>query len=250
MSPLTGNLTGRFRTGRPKKCFMRFEAIMKRSEINSLLAEGAGFFQSMGFHLPPFARFSIPDWRKIRNDAGEIFDLRLGWDVTDFGFGRYPEIGLLLFTIRNGKIGPSHLKTYAEKIMLIRTNQITPLHFHHSKTEDIINRGGGSLVFTFYRADASDRLSPEPVEIVTDGIRRTVKAGEKVAFAPGESVTLPPRLYHAFHAEGSPVMAGEVSSVNDDRGDNRFFEPVGRFPVIEEDEEPRFLLSNEYFNFL
>jgi D-lyxose ketol-isomerase len=105
-------------------------------------------------------------------------------------------------------------------------------------------------VFSFYRADASDGLSPDPVEIVTDGVRCTVKAGEKVAFAPGESVTLPPRLYHAFHAEGSPVMTGEVSSVNDDQKDNRFYEPIGRFPEIEEDEEPRYLLCNEYSKFI
>ena len=223
---------------------------MKRSEINALLAEGRDFFRSMGFHLPPFAHYSIADWRKIRNDAKEIVDLGLGWDVTDFGLGRYPEIGLLLFTIRNGKINSPYLKTYAEKVMLIKAGQVTPLHFHHSKTEDIINRGGGSLVFTFYRADASDGLSPDPVEIVTDGVRRTVKAGEKIAFSPGESVTLPPRLYHSFHAEGSPVMTGEVSSVNDDQGDNRFYEPVGRFPEIEEDEEPALLLCNDYMKFI
>jgi D-lyxose ketol-isomerase len=223
---------------------------MKRSEINALLAEGRDFFQSMGFRLPPFAHYSIADWRKVRNDAKEIFDLGLGWDVTDFGLGRYSETGLLLFTIRNGKIDSPYSKTYAEKVMLVKADQVTPLHFHHAKTEDIINRGGGSLVFTFYRADPSDGLSPDPLEIVTDGVRRTVRAGEKVVLSPGESVTLPPRLYHSFHAKGSPVMAGEVSSVNDDRKDNRFYELVGRFPEIEEDEEPRFLLCNEYLKFL
>jgi len=223
---------------------------MKRSEINALLAEGRDFFRSMGFHLPPFAHYSIADWRKIRNDAKEIVDLGLGWDVTDFGLGRYPEIGLLLFTIRNGKINSPYSKIYAEKIMMVKVGQVTPLHFHHSKTEDIINRGGGSLVFTFYRADASDGLSTASVKIVADGVRRTVNAGEKVAFRPGESVTLPPRLYHSFHAEGSPVMTGEVSSVNDDQNDNRFYEPVGRFPEIEEDEEPALLLCNDYMKFI
>ena len=39
---------------------------------------------------------------------------------------------------------------------------------------------------------------------------------------------------------------GEVSQVNDDRTDNRFEPPVGRFPAIEEDEAPYRLLCTEY----
>jgi D-lyxose ketol-isomerase len=223
---------------------------VKRSQINSLITEAAEFFLSMGFRLPPFAFYSMADWRKTRNDAREIFDVGLGWDITDFGLGRYSETGLLLFTIRNGRPGSDYLKTYAEKIMLVKVNQVTPLHFHHLKTEDIINRGGGRLVFRFHHADDAGGLSMNPVKIVTDGVRRTVKAGAKVALGPGESVTLPPGLYHSFHAEGAPVMTGEVSSVNDDLGDNRFYEPVGRFPEIEEDEEPKHLLCNEYAKFV
>jgi D-lyxose ketol-isomerase len=223
---------------------------MKRSQINALISEAADFFRFMGFRLPPFAFYSVADWRKARNEAREVFDVGLGWDVTDFGLGRYSETGLLLFTIRNGRAGSVYSKSYAEKIMQVRVSQVTPLHFHHFKTEDIINRGGGALVFEFYRADDSGGLSMDPVEIVTDGARRTVKAGAQVAFGPGESVTLTPGLYHSFHAEGSPVMTGEVSSVNDDREDNRFYEPVGRFPEIEEDEPPKFLLCNEYLKFI
>jgi D-lyxose ketol-isomerase len=41
-------------------------------------------------------------------------------------------------------------------------------------------------------------------------------------------------------------MAGEVSSVNDDKTDNRFLEAPGRFPKIDEDEPPAFLLCSEY----
>ena len=33
---------------------------------------------------------------------------------------------------------------------------------------------------------------------------------------------------------------------NDDANDNRFYEELGRFPKIEEDEEPYRLLCNEY----
>ena len=35
-------------------------------------------------------------------------------------------------------------------------------------------------------------------------------------------------------------------SGNDDDNDNRFYESVGRFPSIEEDERPYRLLCNEY----
>ena len=34
--------------------------------------------------------------------------------------------------------------------------------------------------------------------------------------------------------------------VNDDNTDNRFLNPMGRFPKIEEDEAPLYLLCNEY----
>ena len=33
---------------------------------------------------------------------------------------------------------------------------------------------------------------------------------------------------------------------NDDANDNRFYEKTGRFPEIEEDETPLYLLCNEY----
>ena len=47
--------------------------------------------------------------------------------------------------------------------------------------------------------------------------------------------------------EGSgDVLLGEVSMCNDDENDNRFYEPIGRFPEIEEDEEPYRLLCTEY----
>ncbi|NLM60744.1 MAG: D-lyxose/D-mannose family sugar isomerase, partial [Clostridiales bacterium] len=76
----------------------------------------------------------------------------------------------------------------------------------------------------------------------------TVPAGTELELKPGESVTLVPRMYHAFWAkEGhGPVLIGEVSQCNDDNTDNRFYETMGRFPTIEEDEEPFRLLCNEY----
>ena len=47
-----------------------------------------------------------------------------------------------------------------------------------------------------------------------------------------------PDLWHRFYGEAGkgPVFVGEVSQVNDDLADNYFFEAVGRFAAIEEDE--------------
>ena len=42
------------------------------------------------------------------------------------------------------------------------------------------------------------------------------------------------------------ASVGEVSAVNDDKSDNGFYEPVGRFPTIKEDEPPLHLLCSEY----
>jgi D-lyxose ketol-isomerase len=41
-------------------------------------------------------------------------------------------------------------------------------------------------------------------------------------------------------------LVGEVSVVNDNKSDNRFYDPIGRFPKIEEDESPLYLLVSDY----
>ena len=86
------------------------------------------------------------------------------------------------------------------------------------------------------------------VTIHSDGRHYTVPAGTQIKLCPGESITVYPYMYHDFEVEfgtGS-VLLGEVSMCNDDTNDNRFYEPMGRFPVIEEDELPYRLLCNEY----
>ena len=168
--------------------------------------------------------------------------------VTDFGRGNFPKEGLLLFTIRNGLAGSSvYTKPYAEKIMISRSEQVTLMHCHVSKTEDIINRGGGRLIFELYnrRGDAVE-LDYTPVTVSRDGERITVPAGTKLFLEPGQSLTLTPNLFHKFYGElGGDVMVGEVSAVNDDHNDNIFLEPQLRFPVIEEDEPPYRLLVSD-----
>lgn len=222
---------------------------MKRSEINDRILAAADFFDGMGFSLPPFAHWTPGDWSRKGPEAREIRDLALGWDITDFGSGSFTDTGLLLFTLRNGlPSGGAYPKPYAEKIMLAGEGQVTPMHFHRVKMEDIINRAGGDLEMTLFPAGADENLGSGAVSVSLDGVLETVPAGGRLVLRPGQSVSLPPRTYHTFRgAPGTgPVMVGEVSMVNDDRGDNRFLKPTGRFPSVEEDAKPLRLLCNEY----
>lgn len=226
---------------------------MKRSEINHEIREAEKMFASFNFQLPKFASYTLEDWKKHGSEIDEILDCELGWDITDFGRGDFRKEGLLLFTIRNGKAGSAvYRKSYAEKIMISRSAQVTLMHCHEAKTEDIINRGGGKLVFElFNRKGKSTDLDDTPVEFSRDGEKITLPAGEKFAISPGESITLTPNLFHKFYAEkGSEVMIGEVSAVNDDHCDNVFHGEQLRFPVIEEDVAPYRLLVSDYRNFL
>ena len=79
-----------------------------------------------------------------------------------------------------------------------------------------------------------------------------MEPGGKVILKPGQSICMEQYLYHRFYGEPGKgkVMVGEVSQCNDDTTDNRFYEPVGRFPEIEEDEEPLHLLCSDYTKFL
>jgi D-lyxose ketol-isomerase len=222
---------------------------MKRSEINTILQEADAFIRSHGFHLPPFAYWTPDEWRTKGPEVAEIVECELGWDITDFGSGEFAKIGLTLFTVRNGRVADlknQRGKLYAEKIMIVDVGQVTPLHFHWVKTEDIINRGGGQLHIQLYPSTPEDELADTDITVSVDGVLRTVRAGDSVILSPGESITLPTRLYHQFWAEEGKVLVGEVSLVNDDNTDNHFYKPIGRFPQIEEDAPPRYLLTKDY----
>jgi D-lyxose ketol-isomerase len=224
---------------------------MKRSEINQLIKNAILFFDDMKFKLPPWAYWSVDDWKSNKEVAGEIIDNMLGWDITDFGSGDFKNRGLFLFTIRNGKFKVDK-KPYAEKIMIVEEGQETPMHYHWAKMEDIINRGGGNLVIELFNTTPDNKLDSTPVICKTDGIKRTVEAGGKVILTPGESICLEQGMYHRFYGESGKgrVLVGEVSAVNDDTADNCFYEPIGRFPVIDEDENPLHLLVSDYPRFV
>ena len=226
---------------------------MKRSQINQIMRSADAFIRQQGFHLPPFAYWSPDDWRNKGPEVREIVDNRLGWDVTDFGWGDFKKVGLFLFTVRNGS--PENWKSlqgklYGEKILVVEEGQVTPMHFHWDKMEDIINRGGGDLKIQLYNATPKEELDQEnDVRLSVDGVQRIFRPGEILTLTPGESVSLPQYCYHKFWAEGGRTMVGEVSMVNDDDKDNRFLEPKARFTTIEEDEPPLYLLCNEYQNY-
>lgn len=225
---------------------------MKRSRVNEIIREGDAFIRSFGYVMPPFAYWS-PEELQGRRPAG-IVDARLGWDITDYGLGKYDELGLFLFTVRNGRAedltrGSGML--YAEKIMISRKDQLSPMHRHVVKAEDIINRGGGKLVLELFMADEQGGIDRHrEVEVATDGVVRRLPAGGLLKLDPGESVTLLPGVWHAFWGEGADVLIGEVSTVNDDLTDNVFAEPIGRFSQIEEDEAPLHLLVSDYDRFI
>jgi hypothetical protein len=82
--------------------------------------------------------------------------------------------------------------------------------------------------------------------IFVDGVKTQVAPGEVLRLKPGQSVCYEPYLYHQFWGEDDHCIVGEVSTVNDDVKDNRFEDPKGRFPQIDEDEDPECLLCNEY----
>lgn len=218
---------------------------MKRSQINQILQSAQAFFTQHQFHLPPWASWTEADWQGQGDACREVIDCQLGWDITDFGSGDFAKRGLTLFTVRNGKAGSSYGKTYAEKIMVVDDGQETPLHFHFQKAEDIINRGGGKLLLQLWNSDGQGEKADTSVSVSIDGVRRTLEAGGVVSLTPGESICLTRGLYHRFWGEGK-VLVGEVSQVNDDFSDNRFYEDVGRFPSIDEDEAPWRLLVSDY----
>ena len=218
--------------------------------FNQKIRETEAFIKEHGFHLPPFCDWTPDNWKEKGEECREIVDNMLGWDITDYGLGDFDHIGLTLVTIRNGnQNNPKYTKPYAEKLLISEEDQICPMHFHWSKMEDIINRGGGILMMELYNSTENEELDKvNDVIVVSDGVRLTIPAGTVLEMMPGQSVTLTPGLYHRFWAKKGcgKVLIGEVSKCNDDNNDNRFLEPIGRFPTIEEDEPAYRLLCNEY----
>lgn len=223
---------------------------MKRSRINQVIKDMEALIKEHGFEMPPFARWTAEEWSSIGHEYDEIRDNKLGWDITDFGLGKFDEVGFSLFTIRNGNPRiDKYKKTYAEKLLMLYEGQTAAMHFHASKMEDIINRGGNDVYITVYNGTKDKKMMDTDVTVYSDGRHTIVPAGTKVLLEPGQSITIMPYMYHDFVVPetGGSVLLGEVSMCNDDDNDNFFYNKfIGRFPEIEEDEKPYRLLCNEY----
>ena len=216
---------------------------MKRSQINAALHQARALCAEYRFALPGWADWTLDDHRAHPDQSRFLTDRQIGWDVTDFGSGDFARRGLALLCIRNGIQGDPAERPYAEKLLIVGEDQETPFHCHKVKLEDIIVRGGGTLMVEFTR-DGSLPLGPWDPRI--DG-RAVDPFGGPIAVTPGASITIPRGLQHRFwgKAGGGTVFAAEVSQCNDDRNDNFFLEPLGRFSTVEEDEPALLPLWNE-----
>lgn len=189
---------------------------MKRSEINHAYRDALACLTANGWHLPPHPR----------------------WDITDCGLGRFDQVGLLLINL-------AEEPEYCEKLMFARQNQITPMHTHKVKKEDIICRNGRLGIELWCE-------HPERVEkgksstVQRNGEPFTFRNGEPFVLESGERITLVPGIYHSFWPVDGPCIIGEISTANDDANDNFFVDPaIGRFPEIEEDEPAQINLFSE-----
>ncbi len=221
---------------------------MKRSKINKEIDFAKNLLKKNNFYLPSFGYWTIKDFLKRKDDLVNIKELMLGWDITDYGLGKFDQIGGTLFTLRNGKKDKDIGTPYAEKLIILKEGQRLPLHYHKDKTEDIINRFGGLLSIQLYNSTESGIDYDNEVVVYIDSIKRRIKPGEELLLKPGQGITIEPYVYHLFKAKESEgdLVCGEVSSINNDLIDNYFAEEVARFSIIDEDEERKYILCNEY----
>ena len=219
---------------------------LKRSEANATLRYACDFFNSFGPFLPPQATWSVAEWLRRKKEMEPSIRGAVGWDI----FKPAPDFskeGLTLYTLTNGY--PGSYQVYAEKLLMATPGQVTPMHYHTIKQEDIICASGANLHIQLYWAVSERQLSDKPVEVVINGGLRVVRAGEEFALTPGERIALAPRMFHRFWADPeskTPGFIREVSMVNDDTTDNTFLDEIGRFAEIIEDEPVLWPLCSDY----
>lgn len=223
---------------------------MKRSQINQELKWAKDLLMENNIKLPPFGYWTLEEWKSGKKDLSILKEVMLGWDITDYGKDKFNQLGAVLFTLRNGSLKDSRIGTpYAEKLIVLKDGQRLPIHYHASKTEDIINKAGGILAIKLYNSLENGEVDyKSEVSVDLDGVTYIFEAGEEIDIYTGDSITLRPYMYHMFWAkEGcGDLVCGEVSSINDDNTDNYNAEDVSRFSKVEEDEPILHPLCNEY----
>ena len=219
---------------------------MKRSRINAAIRKAETQLAEYHWLMPDFASWTPDDHRTNTARHAWLAQRQIGWDVTDFGLGNFEKQGLVLFCVRNGIAGLPGERPYAEKLLFVEPDQVTPFHAHMVKLEDIIVRGGGTLCIEFSEAGKVEPAHGEPLveTVLIDGIKEPAY-GRVHKLRLGQSITIPRGLQHSFWGEGGSVFAAEVSQSNDDKKDNFFRDGIGRFSQIEEDEPAYRLLWNE-----
>jgi D-lyxose ketol-isomerase len=190
---------------------------MKRSQINAAIRATSDAFAAGGWALPPDPR----------------------WDVTDLGLGDFEKTGLVLINL-------AEEPEYCEKLMYSKRDQVTPMHTHRRKKEDIVCRWG-QLTLELWNGRPDEANRGNDIVLNRNGKPFTARSGQPFTIEAGERVTLVPGVYHAFWAASdSGCVIGEVSTANDDANDNVFVDPnIGRFPEIEEDEAATVRLVSE-----
>jgi D-lyxose ketol-isomerase len=161
--------------------------------------------------------------------AGWVLPPNPKWDVTDLGLGDFDRTGLVLINL-------AEEPEYCEKLMYSLKGQVTPMHTHAKKKEDIICRNG-RLTVELWAGHPEKTAQGTLFRLRRNGTETEVSSGVPFVLESGERVTLVPGVYHAFWAESDGCVVGEISTANDDANDNFFVDPaIGRFPPIEEDE--------------
>ena len=189
---------------------------MKRSEVNQAIKAASAVFEKHHWVLPPSTK----------------------WDVTDFGLGDFKSSGLVLINL-------AEENEYCEKLMFAYQNQVTPLHTHKLKKEDIIVRWG-ALKLELWNDLPDENKRNEEIEIQISGDRHTIRNGSEITILAGNRITLTPGIYHAFWPLTDECIIGEVSTANNDLTDNFFVnKEIGRFAEMEEDEDALFRLIRD-----
>jgi D-lyxose ketol-isomerase len=117
---------------------------MKRSRINQIMAEADAMIRNYGFVLPPFAYWTPDQFRANRDSAQNVITARCGWDITDYGAGDYDQLGLFLFTLRNGRLADLQRgggMCYAEKLLISKQDQLSPPLDNRAATISLASAG-------------------------------------------------------------------------------------------------------------
>ena len=151
---------------------------MKRSAINAALRAARATVTQHGFALPAWADWTADHHAANPEQSAFLIGRQIGWDVTDFGSGDFARRGLTLLCIRNGIQGDDSERPYAEKLLISRQDQLSPMHTHVIKAEDIINRGGATLVVELFGSDDKGNCAPDRGGMVRcDGIDVPMRRG-------------------------------------------------------------------------